>query len=48
MASRPGGGYDGRALRFGGGATRWFEIDHSATQADKRKRLDLVGALRGL
>jgi methyltransferase (TIGR00027 family) len=33
-----GAGYDGRALRFGGGA-EWIEVDHPATQADKRRRL---------
>ena len=34
-----GAGDDGRALRFGGGAVRWFEVDRPATQADKRSRL---------
>jgi methyltransferase (TIGR00027 family) len=34
-----GAGYDGRALRFGGGPTRWFEVDFPSTQADKRRRL---------
>ena len=34
-----GAGYDGRALRFGGGAVRWFEVDLPAPQADKRRRL---------
>jgi methyltransferase (TIGR00027 family) len=34
-----GAGYDGRSLRFGGGATRWFEVDRAETQADKRRRL---------
>ena len=38
-----GAGYDGRALRFGGGAVRWFEVDLPATQADKRRRLDALG-----
>jgi methyltransferase (TIGR00027 family) len=38
-----GAGYDGRALRFGGGPTRWFEVDFPATQADKRRRLDRLG-----
>jgi methyltransferase (TIGR00027 family) len=38
-----GAGYDGRALRFGGGAARWFEVDFPATQADKRKRLQRLG-----
>ena len=36
-------GYDGRALRFGGGAVRWFEVDLPSTQADKRRRLDALG-----
>jgi methyltransferase (TIGR00027 family) len=39
-----GAGYDGRALRFGGGGVRWIEIDHPATQADKRRRLEALGA----
>ena len=38
-----GAGYDGRALRFGGGAVRWFEVDLPAMQADKRRRLDDLG-----
>ena len=38
-----GAGYDGRAMRFGGGATRWFEVDYPSTQADKRRRLDVLG-----
>ena len=38
-----GAGYDGRALRFGGGPVRWFEVDLPATQADKRRRLDALG-----
>jgi methyltransferase (TIGR00027 family) len=38
-----GAGDDGRALRFGGGATRWFEVDRSQTQADKRNRLSALG-----
>jgi methyltransferase (TIGR00027 family) len=37
-----GAGYDGRALRFGGGPTRWFEVDFPSTQADKRRRLDAL------
>lgn len=32
-------GYDGRALRFASPAVRWFEVDHPATQSDKRRRL---------
>ncbi len=34
-----GAGYDGRALRFGGGAARWFEVDRPTILADKRRRL---------
>jgi methyltransferase (TIGR00027 family) len=40
-----GAGYDGRALRFGGGATQWIEVDYPATQADKRERLSAAGVL---
>ncbi len=36
-------GYDGRALRFGGGTVRWFEVDLPSTQADKRARLGALG-----
>jgi methyltransferase (TIGR00027 family) len=39
-----GAGYDGRPLRFGGGVTRWFEVDVPSTQADKRRRLAALGA----
>lgn len=38
-----GAGYDGRSLRFGGGAARWFEVDRPATLADKWRRLDALG-----
>jgi methyltransferase (TIGR00027 family) len=38
-----GAGYDGRALRFGGAPTRWFEVDFPSTQADKRRRLAALG-----
>lgn len=38
-----GAGYDGRPLRFGGGAARWFEVDRPATLADKRRRLSTLG-----
>ena len=38
-----GAGYDGLALRFGGGSVRWFEVDESARQADKRRRLTALG-----
>lgn len=34
---------DGRALRFGGGVVRWFEVDPPQAQADKRRRLDALG-----
>jgi methyltransferase (TIGR00027 family) len=34
-----GAGYDGRALRFRAPGVRFFEVDHPATQADKRARL---------
>lgn len=38
-----GAGYDGRALRFANGTTRWFEVDHPATQQDKLARLGRLG-----
>ena len=38
-----GAGYDGRALRFGGGPTRWFEVDRPALLADKDERLRSLG-----
>ena len=38
-----GAGYDGRALRFGGGAVRWFEVDRPATLEDKRRRMSELG-----
>jgi methyltransferase (TIGR00027 family) len=38
-----GAGYDGRALRFGGGATSWFELDRPSTQEDKRRRMARLG-----
>ena len=38
-----GAGYNGRALRFFDGSTRWFEVDLDVTQADKRARLDRLG-----
>ncbi|MDQ2726404.1 MAG: SAM-dependent methyltransferase [Actinomycetota bacterium] len=34
-----GAGYDGRALRYAKPGVRWFEVDHPATQRDKRQRL---------
>ena len=38
-----GAGYDGRALRYAKPGVRWFEVDHPATQHDKRERLDRLG-----
>ena len=38
-----GAGYDGRALRYAKPGVRWFEVDHPATQADKRARLARLG-----
>jgi methyltransferase (TIGR00027 family) len=44
-----GAGYDDRALRFRSPGVRFFELDHSATQADKARRLRAIGAdLRGV
>jgi methyltransferase (TIGR00027 family) len=34
-----GAGYDDRALRFRAPGVRFFELDHAATQTDKRRRL---------
>lgn len=39
-----GAGYDGRALRFAHPGVRFFEIDHPATQTDKRRRVEEAGA----
>jgi methyltransferase (TIGR00027 family) len=39
-----GAGYDGRALRFRQPGVHFFEIDHPATQADKRHRVEQLGA----
>ena len=36
-------GYDGRAFRYAKSGVRWFEIDHPATQRDKRERLARLG-----
>jgi methyltransferase (TIGR00027 family) len=36
-------GYDGRAFRYAKPGVRWFEVDHPATQRDKRERLDRLG-----
>ena len=38
-----GAGYDMRAHRFRTPGVRFLEVDHPATQADKRRRLDLLG-----
>lgn len=38
-----GAGYDGRALRFRARGVRFFEVDHPATQIDKRRRLEKLG-----
>lgn len=37
-------GYDCRSLRFRTPGVRFFELDHPATQADKRALLDALGA----
>lgn len=39
-----GAGYDGRALRFSEFPIHWIEVDHPASQADKRRRLAEIGA----
>jgi methyltransferase (TIGR00027 family) len=36
-------GYDGRPLRYARSGVRWFEVDHPATQHDKRERLARLG-----
>lgn len=36
-------GYDGRAWRYAKPGVRWFEVDHPATQRDKRNRLNRLG-----
>jgi len=38
-----GAGYDGRALRYARPDVRWLEVDHPATQADKRERIERLG-----
>lgn len=38
-----GAGYDGRSLRFRDPEVRYFEVDHPATQPDKRRRMHEVG-----
>ena len=42
-----GAGYDGRAFRYARPGVRWFEVDHPATQADKRARLARLGLEAG-
>ncbi|MGO9875930.1 MAG: class I SAM-dependent methyltransferase [Acidimicrobiia bacterium] len=39
-----GAGYDARGLRFRTPGVTFFEVDHPATQADKRARLAAIGA----
>ncbi len=39
-----GAGYDDRALRFRSPGVRFFELDHPATQADKRRRVEALGS----
>ncbi|HEY7917508.1 MAG TPA: SAM-dependent methyltransferase [Acidimicrobiales bacterium] len=39
-----GAGYDDRALRFRTSGVRFFELDHPATQSDKRRRLEQLGS----
>jgi methyltransferase (TIGR00027 family) len=38
-----GAGYDGRAFRYARPGVRWFEVDHPATQDDKRARVARLG-----
>jgi methyltransferase (TIGR00027 family) len=38
-----GAGYDGRAFRYAKPGVRWLEVDHPATQRDKRERLERLG-----
>src|SRR5262249_10528773 len=39
-----GAGYDGRPLSFATPGVTWFEVDHPATQTDKRARHSAGGA----
>src|SRR5947209_2006242 len=39
-----GAGYDGRPLRYRTPGVRFFEVDHPATQVDKRQRLAAADA----
>jgi len=43
-----GAGYDDRALRFRTEGVTFFEVDHPATQTDKRARLSAIGLPSGL
>lgn len=42
-----GAGYDDRALRFRTPGVTFYEVDHPATQADKRARLSAIGVPPG-
>jgi len=42
-----GAGYDGRALRFRTAGVHWIEVDHPATQADKKRRVEALGVPQG-
>jgi methyltransferase (TIGR00027 family) len=42
-----GAGYDDRALRFRAPGVHYFEVDHPATQRDKRRRLGRIGVSPG-
>ena len=42
-----GAGYDARALRFAHPNVTFFEVDHPATQNDKRRRLATLGIAAG-
>ncbi len=42
-----GAGYDARALRFAHPDVTFFEVDHPATQTDKRRRLAALGIATG-
>jgi len=41
-----GAGYDGRSLRYRTPGVQFFEVDHPATQSDKRHRLQRIGVSR--
>lgn len=42
-----GAGYDGRSLRFATPGSHWIEVDHPATQIDKQRRIESLGADTG-